>query len=152
MATGSDSRILAARAAAWERNPDALAGLLKEMDEAGEYGRSVEAMRASLHGALLALEGRADEAATLFRQARRSVADLKLPWLEALSAMDALYTLPSTHPERDEARETARRIFEALGATTMLTQVEALESGRPEATSRATLDAPAPDAVTSEAV
>jgi class 3 adenylate cyclase/predicted negative regulator of RcsB-dependent stress response len=153
MATGSDSRILAARAAAWHGDLAGLSDLLREMDEAGEFGRSVETNRASLRAALTALEGRADEAVAPFRQARRAFAELGLPWLEALSAMDALYTLPRDHPERADAHDAARRIFESLGATIMLARVDTLDARQPaSASADASRAATAGDAVASEAV
>ncbi len=153
MATGSDSRIMAARAAAWEGDVNALSALLREMDEAGEYGRSIEANRASLRAALMAREGRTDEAALHFKQARRAFDELGLPWLEALSAMDAVYSLPAGHPEWTSARDTARGIFESLGAVAMIARVDALspsDTGAEGADPRRR--APAGDAVASEAV
>jgi hypothetical protein len=132
-----------------------LAAHLRELDETGEFGRSIEANRLSLRAGLTAVEGRADEAAGLFRQARRVFAELELPWLEGLSALDAAHSLPADHPEAEEARAVARRIFEALRATPMVEKVDELDGRaaavaapgdgvRPEAT--------AGDAVTSEAV
>jgi class 3 adenylate cyclase/predicted negative regulator of RcsB-dependent stress response len=153
VATSSDSRVHATRAAAWMGDRDSLAARLLAMDEAGEFGRSIEAVRASLRGALMALEGRADEAATLFRQARRAFSDLELPWLEALSAMDALYTLPVDHPEWDEARAAGRAVFETLGAAPLIAQIEAIETrGSAPAATDAVSKAAAADAVTSEVV
>ena len=127
MTAGSDSRILSARAAAWERNLAVLDERVRTLNAAGEYGRSIEANRLSLSAAQAALEGRTEEAAGHFRQARRTFAELGLPWLEGLSAMDAAHTLPPIHPEATEARETARRIFEALEANALLAQLRELE-------------------------
>jgi class 3 adenylate cyclase/tetratricopeptide (TPR) repeat protein len=153
--TSSDSRLLATRAALWSGDHATLAAHLRELDETGEFGRSIEANRLSLRAGLTAVEGRADEAAGLFRQARRVFAELELPWLEGLSALDAAHSLPADHPEAEEARAVARRIFEALRATPMVEKVDELDGRaaadaapgdgvRPEAT--------AGDAVTSEAV
>ena len=134
MTAGTDGRILAARAAAWEGNRASLDEHLRVMDAAGEFGRSIEANRQSLRAAQWALDGRVDEAAAEFRLARRAFSDLDLSWLEGLSAMDAAFTLPANHPEAVEARGAARRIFEELGATAMLTQLDALP---PEASAEA---------------
>jgi len=132
MTAGSDGRILAARAAAWEGNRASLDEHLGVMDAAGEFGRSIEANRQSLRAAQWALEGRVDEAAAEFRLARRAFSDLDLLWLEALSAMDAAYSLPANHAEALEARGAARRIFESLGARAMLTQLDALMPDAPD--------------------
>ena len=127
-ATGSDTRVQATRVTAWMGDRESLAARLLEMEEAGEFGRSIEAVRASLRGALLALERRVDEAERLLRQARVAFADLNLPWLEALSAMDALYTLPLDRAEWAEARAAAQAVFESLGARPMLAQIQAIEA------------------------
>ena len=127
MTAGSDGRILAARAAAWEGNRESLDEHLRTLEAAGEFGRSIEANRQSLRAARTAMEGHADEAAAEFRQARRAFSDLGLPWLEGLSAMDAAYTLPPNHAEAVDARADARRIFDSIGATAMLAQLDALE-------------------------
>jgi hypothetical protein len=153
MATGSDSRVHATRAAAWRRDRDSLAARLRDLEEVGEFGRSIEAARASFRGALMALDGRTEEAVALFRQARRAFADLQLPWLEGLSAMDALHTLPMEHDEWAEARTIARTVFEDLGAIRMLAQVDAIEAGTTSESPEGTGTTTAPqDAVTSEAV
>ncbi|HET9417240.1 MAG TPA: AAA family ATPase [Candidatus Limnocylindria bacterium] len=128
MATGSDTRVQATRATAWMGDRESLAARLLEMDEAGEFGRGIEAVRASFRGALLALDGRIDEAVGLFRQARRVFAELQLPWLEGMSAMDAVYTLPKEHDEWAEARAAAHAVFEGLGAAPMLAQIRAIEA------------------------
>jgi class 3 adenylate cyclase len=127
MITGSDGRILAARGAAWQGNRPSLEERLRALDAAGEFGASIEANRMSLRAAQSALDGRADEAATQFQQARRTFSELELPWLEGQSAMDAAYTLPAGHPEAREARAAARRIFESLGARAMLAQLDELD-------------------------
>jgi class 3 adenylate cyclase len=145
MTAGSDGRILAARAAAWEGNRASLDEHLRVMDAAGEFGRSIEANRQSLRAALWALDGRADEAAAEFRLARRAFSDLDLSWLEGLSAMDAAFTLPATHPEAVEARGAARRIFEELRAAALLRQLDALPPEAPDGA--AARRQPADDAV-----
>ena len=127
MTAGSDGRILSARAAAWEGDRGSLDEHLRTLGAAGEFGRSIEANRLSLRAAQSALEGRVEEAATGFRQARRAFSELDLPWLEGLSAMDGAYTLPANHPEAAEARSIARRIFESIGANAMLSQLDALQ-------------------------
>ena len=48
---------LAARCALWGGDRDALAADVTFLDRSGEYGRMVEAIRASLHAALDALDG-----------------------------------------------------------------------------------------------
>jgi hypothetical protein len=75
----------------------------------------------------MALEGRVEEAAGHFRQARAAFHELELPWLEGLSALDAAYSLPADHPEASEARAVARRTFEALGARALIDQLDELE-------------------------
>ena len=127
LTAGSDGRILSAHAAAWEGNRGSLDEHLRTLGAVGELGRSIEANRLSLRAAHSAIEGRVDEAATGFRQARRAFSELDLPGLEGLSAMDAAYTLPADHPEAAEARSVARRIFESPGAKAMISQLDALQ-------------------------
>jgi hypothetical protein len=152
--TSSDSRLLATRAALWSGDVATLAAHLRELDETGEFGRSIEANRLSLRAGLTALEGQADEAAGLFRQARRAFAELELPWLEGLSALDAAHSLPPRHEEAVEARAAARRIFVALGATPLLEQLDVLDRQAEDAggVAGASTKAAAGDAVTSEAM
>ena len=154
VSTGSDSRVQSTRAAAWEGDRAALAAHLRELDESGEYGRSIEANRLSLRAALMALEGQVEEAAGQFREARRAFQELELPWLEGLSALDAAYSLPADHPEAGEARVVARRVFEALGAKALLDQLDELERRAQETSDAAgeRRETAAGDAVRSEAV
>jgi class 3 adenylate cyclase len=152
VSTGSDSRVQSTRAAAWEGDRPTLASHLRELDESGEYGRSIEATRLSLRAALTALDGRADEAAGLFRQARGTFEALELPWLEALSAMDAAYSLPADHAEAVEARAAARRIFETLGAKPLIAQLDELERRAPAEAAGVPRQTTAGDAVASEVV
>ena len=152
--TSSDSRLLATRAALWSGDHARLAAHLRELDETGEFGRSIEANRQSLHAGLTAIEGRADDAAELFRQSRRVFAELELPWLEGLSALDAAYSLPPRHAESVDARAAARRIFEGLRATPLLEQLDVLDRRAEGDAGDAGADrmATAGDTVTSEAV
>ena len=135
---------LAARCALWQGEREALAADLASLDQSGEFGRAVEATRASLHGGLAALDGNEGDAVRLYREARRTLTDLDLPWSLALVGIDMAHWLPLDLPEVAEARADARGHLERLGATALLRQLDELERRRGS-------DGPRPDRVADRA-
>ena len=118
---------LAARAALWLGDRDGLATDLEHLDQSGEYGRTVEAIRLSLHAGHAALRGAEADAVRMYRDARRTFIDLDLPWSLALVGIDMAHCLPLDLPDVTEARAESRRILERLQATALLAQLDAIE-------------------------
>jgi hypothetical protein len=131
---------IAARAALWSHDRDALSADLAQLDQSGEFGRTVEATRLALRAGLAALDGREADAVAMYREARRTFTELDLPWNIALIGLDMAQTLPHDLPEAVEARAESRRILERLGAKALLDQLDDLErhkDARPAAADRA---------------
>ena len=118
---------IAARAAVWSHDRDALSADLAQLDQSGEFGRTVEATRLALRAGLAALDGREADAVEMYREARRTFSELDLPWNLALVGLDMAHCLPHDLPEVVEARAESRRILERLGAKALLDQMDELE-------------------------
>jgi hypothetical protein len=122
---------LAARAALWLGDRDGLATDLEHLDQSGEYGRTVEAIRLSLHAGHAALRGAEADSIRMYREARRTFIDLDLPWSLALVGIDMAHCLPLGLPDVAEARAESRRILERLQATALLDQLDEIERRAP---------------------
>lgn len=121
---------LAARCALWTGDREGLAADLAFLDRSGEYGRMVEAIRASLHAGLDALDGNDTDAVRVYREARRTLAELDLPWSLALVGIDMAHCLPIDLPDVADARAESRRILERLGAAAPLRLLDEVEARR----------------------
>jgi tetratricopeptide (TPR) repeat protein len=121
---------LAARCALWVGDRAGVAADLEYLDQSGEFGRTVEAVRQSLHAGLAALDGKEADAVRMYRESRRTFAELDLPWSLALVGIDMAHCLPLDLPEVAEARTESRRILERLDARALLDQLDQLEERR----------------------
>jgi hypothetical protein len=119
----------AARAALWMKDRARMADALSKVDAVQVRGGWVDTMRQTLHAGLLALEGRADEAATRYVAAARRCRELEI-WFElALSQFDFAATIGTDHPDAKAAADEAREIFTRLGAKPMLQRLENIGLG-----------------------
>jgi len=92
-------------------------------------GGWVDTLRQTLHAGLLALEGRADEAAQGYVAAARRWRELET-WFElALSQFDFAAMIGTNDPDAKAAAEEAREIFTRLGAKPMLQRLENIGLG-----------------------
>ncbi len=133
----------AARAAVWNRDPDAARDDLAGLDKSGAYGRAIDATREEVRAGIAAMEGRAPEALGHYRRALHEWRDLGLRWDEALTGLEMAMFLDPADPEVRQAAEIARDIFSQLGARPFLDLVEeALVEPAPARTESAGRDAP----------
>ncbi|MEO6059299.1 MAG: adenylate/guanylate cyclase domain-containing protein [Candidatus Limnocylindria bacterium] len=119
----------AARAALWDRDLEAVRADLAALDATGVHGRVVEARRATLRAGLAALEGLPTDALVLYRAAFRAWRDLRLPWDEALTAIDMVTLLGPAEPDVAVAAAGAREILVRLGAKPFLDRLDAALAG-----------------------
>jgi class 3 adenylate cyclase/tetratricopeptide (TPR) repeat protein len=119
------SLAIAARAAVWMRDPVAVTEDLAALDATGVHGPLVSLRRTALLAAIAALEGRMDEARTLFDEARRGLIDLGVAFEAALVAIDMATVLGPDDPVVAAAAAEARPVLERLGARPFLERLDA---------------------------
>jgi class 3 adenylate cyclase/tetratricopeptide (TPR) repeat protein len=115
----------AARPALWGRDLEAVRADLAALDASGVHGRVVEARRATLRAGLAGLGGQPTDALVLYRDALRGWRDLRLPWDEALTALDMVAVLGPSEPEVIAVAAAAREILLRLGASPFLDRLDA---------------------------
>jgi class 3 adenylate cyclase/tetratricopeptide (TPR) repeat protein len=118
-----------ARAALWLGDAAAARTDLAGIDASGLHGPALEADRMTIRAGIAALEGRPDEALTLYREVLRAWRDLGLPCDEALCGIDMARLLGVEEPEVRAAAETARGILARLGAAPFLARLDAALAG-----------------------
>jgi tetratricopeptide (TPR) repeat protein len=123
------SGAFAARAALWMKDRARMANALSKVDAVQVRGGWIDTMRQTLHAGLLALEGRADEAAQDYVAAARRWRELET-WFElALSQLDFAATIGTDHPDAKAAADEAREIFTRLGAKPLLQRLDNIGLG-----------------------
>jgi tetratricopeptide (TPR) repeat protein len=110
---------------------------LDRLDEIGTRGRAVDADRTAIEAGIAALSGDAAAAVNGYQAANAAWRALRLPWDEALTALDAVTLLGTGDGEVADWAETARATFERLGAAPLLARLE--EAVRSSATQGADL-------------
>ena len=121
----------AARPALWKLDRKAVDADLNALDASGIHGRVVEIRRLTIQAGLAALDGQAADALARYRDALRGWRELRLPWDEALTAIDMATVLDPTQPEVRAAGESAREILVRLQARPFIARLDAAlaESG-----------------------
>jgi len=114
-----------ARAALWLRDAVGARSDLAALDASGVHGPAVEADRVTIRAGIAALEGRATDAVTLYRDALRSWRDLGLAWDEALTGIDMALLLDPADPWVRASAEAAREILVRLEAAPFIARLDA---------------------------
>jgi tetratricopeptide (TPR) repeat protein len=115
---------LAGRGASWMRDAQAAREALSRLESVPIHGPQMDASRAAMRAGVAALEGRADEAIALFREALRLWNELGLEWEYALTALDMVLLVGVTDHEGRAAIEAARATFSRLDAKPFLSRME----------------------------
>lgn len=116
---------IAARAAVWARDAEALRDDLQMMAASNARGRALALRRQALGAAAAGLEGRAEEARKGLLDAQRGLLDSGVAFDAALIGIDAAVVLGSNDPAAIAAAEVARPILERLGAVQFLAMLDA---------------------------
>lgn len=114
----------AARAALWSRELDDGRSALGALDETGAHGPALEASRATIQAGIAALEGRAVEAVSLYREALDQWRELGLPFDAALTTIDMALLLSPVQQEVQAAVPQARETLTAMGSRPFLEHLE----------------------------
>ena len=117
--------LYAALCALWERDGERAAAALAALDSTGAHGRVVDMDRRTIHAGLAALDGRAGDALSAFREALAGWRDLGAPWREALTAITMATLLEPTTPEVRAAMDAAREILVRLQAAPFVARLDA---------------------------
>ena len=123
---------MVSRAALRLRDADAI----REMQAAfagARKGRVTSANRAAIEGALAALENRRADARAQYLESLRLFREMNLPWLVAITGLDAIVADALEPAERQRVADEARAIFERLGAHPYLAQLDAALADAPAA-------------------
>ena len=123
----------AARAALWAGDAVAARQDLGDLESAGMHGPAIEASRITINAGLAAIDGRAGEALTLYREALQSWRGLGLAWDEALTGLDMAILLDPVDPEVAAAAESAREILQRLEAAPFIARLDEALGTRPGA-------------------
>jgi len=118
------SLAIAAHAAVWMCDPVAVAEDLASLDTTGVHGPLVSLRRTAFLAGIAALEGRKDEARTLYGEARRGLIDLGVGFEAALVAIDMATVLGPDDPAVVAAAAEARPVLERLHARPFLDRLE----------------------------
>jgi tetratricopeptide (TPR) repeat protein len=116
---------IAGRAASWMQDQETAREVLSRLASLPIHGQNMDASRAASRAGVAALEGRADDAIALYREALDLWTELGLEWEYALTALDMLLLVGVTDDDARTAVEAARATFERLDATTFLSRLEA---------------------------
>jgi class 3 adenylate cyclase/tetratricopeptide (TPR) repeat protein len=120
-----ESWAMVGRAAVWAGDPAVAGEALAALDEAGAFGRAIDATRAGIRAGIAAIEGRSSEALALYREVLRTWRDLKLPFDEALTGLEMAMLLDSRLPDVQAAAGVSRRILAELGAEPFVRALDA---------------------------
>jgi hypothetical protein len=115
----------AARPALWAADVADARELTIRYEEAGGYGPVAEARRATLAAGIAAVEGRTNEALSLYRVALGGWRATHSVWDEALTGLDMALVLAPAGPEVAAAADSSRQTFERLGARPYLEMLDA---------------------------
>jgi class 3 adenylate cyclase/tetratricopeptide (TPR) repeat protein len=107
------------------REPDLARKDLARTDGTPRRGRVIDNDRATIRAGIAALEGRASEALSGYREALAVWRDLGLVWDEALCAIEMATLLDPSEPEVTSAAEVARGTLTRLGAKPFLDRLDA---------------------------
>jgi class 3 adenylate cyclase/tetratricopeptide (TPR) repeat protein len=134
---GSEYFYRAVRASLWDRDVNGARELLARFGEGAGYGAIVDARRQTMDAGVAALEGRAAEALTLYREALRLWRSAHAVWDDALTGIDMATLLDPTEPEIAAAIKATRAILERLGAQPYLERLDAAVAGAAQPAPRA---------------
>jgi class 3 adenylate cyclase len=130
LAQGSLAIVLSGHAAALQADLDALREDLDWLSEYEVLANWLTWATRGLEAGALALEGRTDEAALLYRQVidewRRQ--DLRLDL--ALTLLERAWLLGDADPDAAAGRDEAQQLFAAMGADTLIARLDAGRAGR----------------------
>ena len=115
----------AARAALWAGDPSAIARIATKHDEARPNDAMSVGHRAGIAASVAALEGRADEAVTLYREAIERHDAIQSRFEAARYALDALHAIGPKDAFIRDAVDRARATFVDLGAAPYLERLDA---------------------------
>jgi predicted ATPase len=112
------------------RDPDLVRETLAGLDGTGAHGNMVTLSRRLGRAGLAALEGRTDEARSLFREVGDAYRRAELPYPVARTGLVMAVCLDPSLPDVRAATDEARAIFERLGAGRLIERLdEALALG-----------------------
>ncbi len=144
---GSSASSLAAHAALWLRDVERAERIRTSMSAQSVRGQWVDASRRSLDAGIAALKERPAEAVAGFADATRVLREHSMPLDLALCLMDEVATVGVAEPAGRAAVDEAREVLTRLGATALLTRLDALVStpagGARRAPAAAGVEAPA---------
>ncbi len=115
---------LASRAAVWMRDAEGAASDLAALDETGVRGPLVTLRRTAFRAGIAALEGRADDARSLYAEARPGLHDRGVEFEAALVAIDMAVVLGADDPDARAAAADARLVLERLHALPFLARLD----------------------------
>ncbi len=115
----------AAVADLWAGDQVAAARDLEEVDATGVHGHVAAARRLSLEAGLAALDGRAEEATSLYAEALAAWRDLRVAWDEALTGLSMVKLMDSSLPEVRKVADETRAILVRLRAAPFIEQLDA---------------------------
>jgi class 3 adenylate cyclase/tetratricopeptide (TPR) repeat protein len=119
------------RAASWMHDLEHAREARDRLAMVPMHGPSMHASRATSHAGVAALEGRADEALALYREALALWDELGLHWDHALTALDMLLLVGATDQEEQAAMDVARATFVRLDAKPFISIIEGLPHATP---------------------
>jgi hypothetical protein len=102
----------------------------------------VEADRLTTRAGIAALEGRPDDALSLYREALRAWRALGLAWDEALCGIDMATLLDPSDPDVRAAAESAREILVRLEAAPFIARLDVAMARVPDGKSPARAQVP----------
>jgi hypothetical protein len=139
--TGAEAAPFGARSAIW--NGDlTVARRMRDAFSQAQMGRRNGAFLTTIDAGIAALEGRAADAAGLYREAERAFTELGLPVWRALVTMDRLATNSVPPSERTRVADEARQILTGLRAQGLIDRLEAILASPPESPRAQRVDAP----------
>jgi hypothetical protein len=116
---------IAGRAASWMPHQERAREALSRLESVPLHGPNMDASRAAIRANVAALEGRADDALALYREALDVWTELGLEWEYALTALDMLLLVGVMDDDGATAVEAAQMTFERLDAQPFLSRIEA---------------------------
>jgi class 3 adenylate cyclase/tetratricopeptide (TPR) repeat protein len=127
-AYASEGLSLAFRGALWGRDFDSARSTLAAMEASASHGRWPDADTLAMRAGVAALDGRAGDAVSLYRDAIRRFRDLGMAFELARCLGDAAVALGQTDPDGRAAADEARTILGQLGAQAYLERLAVLLS------------------------
>jgi class 3 adenylate cyclase/tetratricopeptide (TPR) repeat protein len=146
----TEFRYRASHPAVWSGDVAALRDDLAAIDATGIHGLVVDARRTTIQAGIAALEGRASEAISLYRDAIQRWRDTGQPWDEALTIIDVATTLGTADADIRRAAEQSREFLARVGAMPFLERLDAAMERQTPADPVIALGKPAPTPRTAE--